>query len=178
MFPFKLLANLAVTSNCYINLSLFEHVFAFHITQALPLAIRDSHLTCKAANKCLNVREWVEVVECNKRWSPPFPCCPVNRLCLWKKTPTEKKIPLEVLYYNVLYVYVQFKQTNQICSPSNISKLINVEWRTCERTDKQLVNNSFGESKKKFGGLIKRETFQSKKNKDMGSEKYISSRFR
>ena len=77
-----------------------------------------------------------------------------------KENPAEKKIPLEVLYYNFLYVYVQFKQTNQICSPSNISKLINVEWRTCERTDKQLVNNSFGESKKKFGGLIKRETFQ------------------
>ena len=82
MFPFKLLANLAVTSNCYINLNRFEHVFAFHITQALPLAIRDSHLTCKVANKCLNVREWVEVVEFNKKWSPTFPCCPVNRQCL------------------------------------------------------------------------------------------------
>ena len=84
-----------------------------------------------------------------------------------KENPEGKKIPLEVLYYkwsllktvNVLYVYVQFKQTNQICSPSNFSKLINVEWRTCERTDKQLVNNSFGESKKRFGRLIKRETF-------------------
>ena len=44
--------------------------------------IRNSHLTCKVANKCLNVRERVEVVEWNRRWSPPFPCCPVNRPCL------------------------------------------------------------------------------------------------
>ena len=39
-------------------------------------------VTCKVANKCLNVREWVEVVEWNKRWSPPFPCCPVSCQCL------------------------------------------------------------------------------------------------
>ena len=44
--------------------------------------ICDSHLTCKVANKCLNVPEQVEVVEWNKRWSPPFPCCPVSRQCL------------------------------------------------------------------------------------------------
>ena len=35
--------------------------------------MRDSHLTCKVANKCLNVCEWVEIVEWNKRWSCPFP---------------------------------------------------------------------------------------------------------
>ena len=35
--------------------------------QALRLKIRDSHLTCKVANKGLNVREWVELVEWNKR---------------------------------------------------------------------------------------------------------------
>ena len=50
------------------------------------------HLTCKIANRCLNVRKRVEVVEWNKSWSPPFPCCPVNRQCLWKKTLIEKKI--------------------------------------------------------------------------------------
>ena len=32
--------------------------------------------------KCLNACEWVEVVERNKTWSPPFPCCPVNSECL------------------------------------------------------------------------------------------------
>ena len=41
-----------------------------------------SHLTCKVAHKCLNVREWVEVVEWNRKRSPPFPCCPVNCQCL------------------------------------------------------------------------------------------------
>ena len=35
-------------------------------TQALRLKIRDSHLTCKVANKCLNVREPMEVVEWNE----------------------------------------------------------------------------------------------------------------
>ena len=33
----------------------------------MRLKIRDFHLTCKVANKCLNVRERVEVVEWNKR---------------------------------------------------------------------------------------------------------------
>ena len=45
--------------------------------------IRDSHLKSKVANKCLNVPERVEVLEWNKRWSPPFPCCPVSCQCLW-----------------------------------------------------------------------------------------------
>ena len=58
----------------------------------MRLKICDSHLTCKVANECLNVRERVEVVEWNKRWSPLFPCCPVSRQCLWKKTLIEKKI--------------------------------------------------------------------------------------
>ena len=51
----------------------------------------DSHLICKVANKCLNVRKRVKVVEWNKRWSTPFPSCPVSRQCPWKKTLTEKK---------------------------------------------------------------------------------------
>ena len=38
--------------------------------------------------------------------------------------------------------YVKFKRTNQRCSPSKI----NVEWCTC----KEMVNNSFSESKKNF----------------------------
>ena len=57
----------------------------------MRLKICDSHLTCKVANKCLNVRGRVEVVEWNERWSPLFSCCPVNRQCLWKKTLIEKK---------------------------------------------------------------------------------------
>ena len=50
------------------------------------LEICDIHLSCKVANKCLNICEWVEVVEWNKRWSPSFPCCPVSRQSPWKET--------------------------------------------------------------------------------------------
>ena len=55
------------------------------------LKIRDSHLTCKVANKWLNVLERVEVVEWNKRYSPPFPSCPVSLQCPCKKILIEKK---------------------------------------------------------------------------------------
>ena len=61
------------------------------------LKICDCHLTCKVANKCLNVRERMEVVEWNKRWSPPFPCCPVNHQCLWKKTLIEKNLIFKIV---------------------------------------------------------------------------------
>ena len=54
------------------------------------IKICDSHLTWKAANKYLNVSGQVEVVECNKRWFPPFSCCPVSRQYPWKKTLIEK----------------------------------------------------------------------------------------
>ena len=37
---------------------------------------------------------------------------------------------------NVLYVYVQFKRTNQSCSPSKISQSITIEWRTCDGNSK------------------------------------------
>ena len=40
-----------------------SHRIAVWQTRALRLKIRDSHLTCKVANKCLNVRKRVEVVE-------------------------------------------------------------------------------------------------------------------
>ena len=39
----------------------------------------------------LKICERVEVVEWNKRWSSPFPCCPVSCQCPWKKTLIEKK---------------------------------------------------------------------------------------
>ena len=55
------------------------------------LKIRDSHLGCKVANKCFNVRPRVEVVEWNKRWSSTFICRPVNPQCLWKKTVIKKQ---------------------------------------------------------------------------------------
>ena len=37
---------------------------------------------------------------------------------------------------NVLYFYVQFKRTNQSCSPWKISQSITIEWRTCDGNGK------------------------------------------
>ena len=52
------------------------------------LKLRGSYPTSEVANKFLNVCEWVEMVERNK--DTPFPCCSLNRQCLWKKTLREK----------------------------------------------------------------------------------------
>ena len=66
----------------------------------MQLKILDSDLTCKVANKCLDVRELVEIVESNKKWSPAFPYCPVNHQCLLKKTPTEKNHSPKTVRYD------------------------------------------------------------------------------
>ena len=55
----------------------------------MRLKIRDSHLASKVADKCLNVRERLEVAEWNKRCSPSFLCCSVNRVR--EKKPDRKK---------------------------------------------------------------------------------------
>ena len=67
--------------------------------------ICDNHLTCKAATKCLNICERVEVREWNKRWSPLFPCRLVSRQCLRKKT---------LIEYIYIYIYISyiFKKEN------------------------------------------------------------------
>ena len=58
--------------------------------QALRLKICDSHLTCKVANKCLNVRERVEVVEWNKMvFSLPLLSCELSVSV--KENPDRKK---------------------------------------------------------------------------------------
>ena len=70
---------------------------------------------------------------------------------------------------NVLYVYVQFKRTNQSYSPSKISQsLLN------GALVMEMVNNSFIESKKNYDRLIKRKRFQSKK---IEMRNYASTRF-
>ena len=53
------------------------------------------------------------------------------------------------------YVYVQFKQANQSCSPSN---LVNQSMLNGALVI-EMVNNSFSENKKNFGPLIKWGTF-------------------
>ena len=51
-----------------------SHQVAVLQTQALRLKTLDSLFTCKVAHISLNIRERVEVVQWNKRWSPlPFP---------------------------------------------------------------------------------------------------------
>ena len=66
-----------------------SHRVSVWYVQLVRLKICDSNLTCKVVKKCLNFRERVEVIEWNKRWFPPIPCCPVSRQCR-KKTPIEK----------------------------------------------------------------------------------------
>ena len=61
----------------------------------MRLKVCDSHLTCKVENKCLNVRQRVEVVDWNRIWSPPFPGWPVIRQCPWQKSLREKKVDLK-----------------------------------------------------------------------------------
>ena len=67
----------------------------------LQLKICDSHRTCKVAKKCLNVHEWVEVIEWNKRWSLPFLYCPVDCQCLEENIDRKKIIitELETVFY-------------------------------------------------------------------------------
>ena len=59
--------------------------------QALRLKICDSHLTCKVANKCLNVRERVEVVEWNKKVVPSLPLLSYESSVSVKENPDRKK---------------------------------------------------------------------------------------
>ena len=58
--------------------------------QALRLKICDSHLTCKVANKCLNVRERVEVVDWNKM-VPSLPLLSLELSASVKENPDRKK---------------------------------------------------------------------------------------
>ena len=56
----------------------------------MRLKICDSHLTCKVANKCLNVRERVEVVEWNKM-VPSLPLLSCELSVSVKENPDRKK---------------------------------------------------------------------------------------
>ena len=56
----------------------------------LRLKICDSHLTCKVAHKCLNVRERVEVVEWNKK-VPSLPLLSCELSVSVKENPDNNK---------------------------------------------------------------------------------------
>ena len=55
--------------------------------------VHQLHLTCKAANKCLNVRERMKMAEWNRRWYPPFPLLPCELSVSVKENPDSKKKP-------------------------------------------------------------------------------------
>ena len=57
----------------------------------MRLKICDSRLTCKVANKSLNVRERVEVVERNKKTVPSLPLMPCELSVSVKENPDRKK---------------------------------------------------------------------------------------
>ena len=57
----------------------------------MRLKICDSHLTCKVANKCLNVRERVEVVEWKKKMVPSLPLRSCELSVSVKENPDRKK---------------------------------------------------------------------------------------
>ena len=67
-----------------------SHRVAVWQIQALRLKICDSHLTCKAANKCLNVLEQVGVVEWNKM-VPSLPLLSCELSVSVKENPDRKK---------------------------------------------------------------------------------------
>ena len=67
-----------------------SHRVAVWQIQALRLKISDSHLTCKVANKCLNVCERVEVVEWNKM-VPSLPLLSCELSVSVKENPDRKK---------------------------------------------------------------------------------------
>ena len=90
----------------------------------MQLKICDSHLTCKVANKCLNVRERVELVEWNKRWSPPFPYCPVSCQSPWKKTLIEKKLFYQLSTCTALEVQICVNDNNLIYKLYTLDKWI------------------------------------------------------
>ena len=52
-------------------------------------------VSCKQISVCSQARRSGRE---EKRWFPSFPCCPVNRQCLWKKTVTKKNSKTKAWY--------------------------------------------------------------------------------
>ena len=68
-----------------------------------------------------NKRRVVEWNEWNKRRSPPFPCCPVNRQCPWKKTLIEKKKKDNSDNRTILWVFLLILILNQSYHQTHIA---------------------------------------------------------
>ena len=73
------------------------------------MKIEGSLLRCKVKleKNVVSFRERVEMVEGSKYGPSFFPCCPVVRQCLRKKTQIEKKITtMKSLYLSSIYVWI------------------------------------------------------------------------
>ena len=64
----------------------------------MQLKICDSHLTCKAANKCLNVRQRVEVVEWKKKMVPSLHLLSCELPVSVKENPDRKIKPCNICH--------------------------------------------------------------------------------
>ena len=99
-----------------------------------------------------------------------FSCefCEISKNTFFYRTPLVAAfVGFNELYW-LCYVYVNFKRINQSYW---LQKLAN-QLMLNSALVIEMLHNSFSESKKNFGRLIKRGTFSSKE-RDMSSEKYI-----
>ena len=121
----------------------------------MRLKICDSHLTCKVANKCLNVRERVEVVEWNKM-VPSFPLLSCELSVTVKENPDRKKKFLKkTLHLSGRLLFLKKWNNESIVSnvvmnltPLYISNSThrNLSWHKCKKKichHKILVNFQF-----------------------------------
>ena len=67
------------------------------------------HLKCKVANKCSNVREWLEVVVRNKMMVPSLPLLSCESSVSMEENPdSKKKIHISTLIYFCWYSVLRF----------------------------------------------------------------------
>ena len=71
--------------------------------EALRLILCGGNLTCKVPNKCLNVRERLEISKWNKTLSRPFSYSPVSRHCPWKKPWLKKIMKMKILKKSIVH---------------------------------------------------------------------------
>ena len=99
------------------------------------LKTRDSHLRWKVANKCLNNRERVKVIERNKGWSPPFPCCLVKYKCVWKKILIEKNMIMATNVKKFYWIECFWFSLTQVFIDAFTKRIIDSLFQPLTRTD-------------------------------------------
>ena len=94
-----------------------------------------SHLRWKVANKCLNNRERVKVIERNKGWSPPFPCCLVKYKCVWKKILIEKNMIVATNVKKFYWIECFWFSLTQVFIDAFTKRIIDSLFQPLTRTD-------------------------------------------